>query len=190
MFPCSPAETPVGERSLEARWMRELELPSSSNSDKKEWTPSAALTNPHELPLCKRESFPEWNDVNCRNTNEMNVRSSPKKVFRGFNRIRTAMVTHSFHWYSRSSHHFICVSFLSRVDELNKLGGSSVSSAQTTAARTQRPRVRIPVEAPKTFFGLLRNCLNCDLTARRVAAYKSGKHWLTSFLLKFRKKSS
>ena len=35
-----------------------------------------------------------------------------------------------------------------------------------TVARTQRPRVRIPLKAGKTpFFGLLRNCLNCDSIA-------------------------
>ena len=39
------------------------------------------------------------------------------------NPLFTAMVTYSFHLYSRSSHHFIQC-FLSRVDELNKLAGS------------------------------------------------------------------
>ena len=33
------------------------------------------------------------------------------------------MVTYSIHLYSRNSHISFCVSFLSRVDELNKLAG-------------------------------------------------------------------
>ena len=59
-----------------------------------------------------------------------------------------------------------CVSFLSRVDELNKLASLSsngllpasslwVANAEATGSN--------PVEAPKVFFsGYFRNCLNCD----------------------------
>ena len=44
----------------------------------------------------------------------------------------TAMVTYSFHLYSRSSHNFILCSFLSRVDELNKLAGLQCMSLHSS----------------------------------------------------------
>ena len=80
----------------------------------------------------------------------------------------------------RWSHtHFICipavhiisfsVSFLSRVDELNKLAGLQCMGLHSSAGRalqhtlTQRPRVRIPLNPRKNVFsGYFRNCLNCD----------------------------
>ena len=50
-----------------------------------------------------------------------------------------------------------CVSFLSRVDELNKLAGLQCmglhsSGWQSTAALTQRPRARIPLKPRNPFF--------------------------------------
>ena len=50
-----------------------------------------------------------------------------------------------------------CVSFLPRVDELNKLAGLQhmglhSSGWQSTAALTQRPRVRIPLKPRNPFF--------------------------------------
>ena len=64
-----------------------------------------------------------------------------------------------------------CVSFLSQVDELNKLAGLHCMGLHSSAGRAlQRERrghgFRNPFEAPKNFFfGLFRNCLNCDSTA-------------------------
>ena len=59
----------------------------------------------------------EWNDVNCGNTNEMSL-----WVF-------TAMVTYSFHLYSRSSHHFILYnrSYCTNVKTLTKIMYSSAN---------------------------------------------------------------
>ena len=61
-------------------------------------------------------------------------------------------------------------STLSRVDELNKLAGLQCMGRHSSTGRalqpwlTRRPRVRIPLKSGnlKLFFGLFRNCLNCD----------------------------
>ena len=87
----------------------------------------------------------------------------------------TAMVTYSFHLYSRSSQHFIPViaihcdghilisfvfpqftAFHSSVWVfIAQLGEHCSANAETTGSN--------PVEAPKIFFsGYFRNCLNCD----------------------------
>ena len=73
-----------------------------------------------------KERNTEWNDVNCGNTNEMSW--SPEILF--FRLFRNCLNCDSLRW---SHTHFICipavhiisfcVSFLSRVDELNKLAG-------------------------------------------------------------------
>ena len=64
-----------------------------------------------------------------------------------------------------------CVSFLSRVDELNKLAcsqcmhGSSQLSWKSTAAQTQRPWVQIPLKRKKTFFQTILQLLKLLFTA-------------------------
>ena len=75
------------------------------------------------------------------------LQSSPKKSFSGL------------HFICIPTVHIIsfCVSFLSGVDELNKLAGSQCmglhsSGWWSTAALTQRPWVRIPLKPQKTFF--------------------------------------
>ena len=120
------------------------------------------------------------------NRNLSNCENSPeKKDFRGFNGIRTrclcvrAAVLYQLSTYMKHiwSHiHFICIpafhiisfclSFLSRVDELNKLAGLQCvglhgSAGRAVQVRTQRPRVRIPLKPRRTFFGLFRHYLNC-----------------------------
>ena len=105
------------------------------------------------------------------NRNLSNCENSPKKSFSGIQR-------DSNPWPLRWLHtHFICipavhiisfsVSFLSRVDELNKLASLQYmdlhSSAGTALQRLRRGHVSNRVEAPKNFFlGYFRNCLNCD----------------------------
>ena len=90
-------------------------------------------------------------------------RWSPEKLFFGlFSQLLklrfTAMVTYSFHLTCIPAVHIISisVSFLSRVDELNKLASLQYmglhSSAGRALQRSQRPRVRIPLEPRKTFF--------------------------------------
>ena len=84
----------------------------------------------------------------------------------------TAIVTDSSHLYSRSSPKFILcfIQFLSRVDELNKLAslqcvGLQAQLGEHCSANAEATGSN-PVEAPKKFFhffGLFRNCLNCDL---------------------------
>ena len=92
---------------------------------------------------------------------------SHKQVFfRAFSQLLklrfTAMVTYSFHLYSRSSHYFI----LWLMNSINwpassvwvfiaQLGEHCSANAEATGSN--------PVEAPKIFFsGYFRNCLNCD----------------------------
>ena len=84
----------------------------------------------------------------------------------------TAMVTYSFHLYSRSSHHFIkCfIPFHGLMNSMNwpassvwvfkgQLGEHCSANAEATGSN--------PVEAPKIFFsGYFRNCLNCDSLRR------------------------
>ena len=70
-----------------------------------------------------------------------------------------------------------CVSFLSLVDELNKLVclQCMVFIAQLVEHRSANAEATgsNPVEAPKTLFlGLLRNCLNCDSTAMVTCSFK------------------
>ena len=74
------------------------------------------------------------------------------------------MVTYSFRFYSRSSYNFILCFILSRVDELNKLASSQCMGPHSSAGRALQcenaeATGSNPVEAPKDFFGLLRNCL-------------------------------
>ena len=125
------------------------------------------------------------------NRNLRNCEIARKKVFLGFSGIRTrglcvsaAVLYHrnflncdSLRW----SHipficipavHIIsfCVSFLSRVDELNKLAGSQCmglhsSGWLSTAALTQRPRLRIPLKPRKTFFRAISQFLKLRFTA-------------------------
>ena len=80
----------------------------------------------------------------------------------------TAMVTYSFHLYSRSSKSFHSVfhSFHGLMNSINwpassvwifiaQLGEHCSANAEATGSN--------PVEAPKIFFsGYFRNCLNCD----------------------------
>ena len=59
-----------------------------------------------------------------------------------------------------------CVSFFSRVVELNKLVCLQCMGLHRSAGRVLQRERRghglKPVEAPKNFFGLFYNCLNCD----------------------------
>ena len=80
---------------------------------------------------------------------------APKNFFSYF---RNCLNCDSLRW---SHTHFICipavhiisfnVSFLSRVDELNKLASLQCMGLHSSAL-TQRPRVRIPLKPQKTFF--------------------------------------
>ena len=129
------------------------------------------------------------------NRNLSNCENSPKKVFGVFNGIRTRGLCVSAAVLSQLSYedpyiyclncdslrwshtHFICipavhiilfsVSFLSRVDELNKLACLQYMGLHSSAGRALRANAEAtgsnPVEAPKNFFsGYFRNCLNCD----------------------------
>ena len=106
--------------------------------------------------------------------NKFESRWSPEKRFLGlfsqlFKLRFTAMVTYSFHLYSRSSHHFILCftpSFHGLMNSINwsassvwvfiaQLGEHCSANAEATDSN--------PVEAPKNVFsGYFRNCLNCD----------------------------
>ena len=97
---------------------------------------------------------------------------APKIFFSGY--FRNCLNCDSLRW---SHNHFICipavhiisfsVSFLSRVDELNKLASLQCMGLHSSAGRALQRHAEAtgsnPVEAPKTFFsGYFRNCLNCD----------------------------
>ena len=113
------------------------------------------------------------------NRNLINCKKARKKGFRGFNGIRTRGVCD----YRCDGHipaHFICipavhiisfcVSFLSRVDELNKLAGHQCMALHSSplverCSANAEATGSNPVEAPKSrlfFFWLFRNCLHCD----------------------------
>ena len=66
-----------------------------------------------------------------------------------------------------STYRDVSVSFLSRVDELNKLASLQCMGLHSSGGRALQRYAEatgsIPVEAPKNFFsGCFRNCLNCD----------------------------
>ena len=97
---------------------------------------------------------------------------APKIFFSGY--FRNCLNCDSLRW---SHTHFICipavhiisfsVSFLSRVDEFNKLAGLQCmglhSSAGEHCSANAEATGSNPVEALKIFFsGYFRNCLNCD----------------------------
>ena len=94
---------------------------------------------------------------------------APKIFFSQLLKLRfTAMVTYSFHLYSRSSisFHSVFHSFHGLMNSINwpassvwvfiaQLGEHCSANAEATGSN--------PVEAPKIFFsGYFRNCLNCD----------------------------
>ena len=80
------------------------------------------------------------------NRNLSNCENSPKKVFRGFNRIRFHSVLHSFHELMPTSSVWVFIA---------KLGEHCNANAEATGSN--------PVEGPKNYFsGYFRNCLNCD----------------------------
>ena len=91
------------------------------------------------------------------------------------------MVTSSFSFVFRPAVQIIsfCVSFLSRVDKLNKLSCSQCMGRYSSAARGCSANAEAtgsnPVEAPNNFFsGQLRNCLNSDSTA--IVTYSFSKN--------------
>ena len=100
---------------------------------------------------------------------------APKSLFFGL--FRSCLNCDSLRW---SHTHFICipaahiisfcVSFLSRVDELNKLAGLQCmglhsSGWWSTAALTQRSRVRIPLKPRNPFFRAFSQLLKLRFTA-------------------------
>ena len=79
------------------------------------------------------------------------------------------MVTYSFHLYSRSSHNLILCFIPFTVDDLNKLACSQcmvwvfIAQLVEHGSANANATGSNPVEAPKNlFFGLFRNCKNCD----------------------------
>ena len=111
------------------------------------------------------------------NRNLSNCENSPKKRFSGLQRDSNPWPLRSrcsalpaLDFICIPAVHIIsfCVSFLSRVDELNKLAGLQCMGLHSSklvehCSANAEATGSNPVEAPKTFFsGYFRNCLNCD----------------------------
>ena len=126
----------------------------------------------HWMKWCELREY-KWNEYVTIAVNR-NCENSPKEVFRGFNGIRTCGLCDSLRW---SHTHFICipavhiisfsVSFLSRVDELNKLASLQYMGLHSSAGRVLQSQRRghgfeSRWSPEKLFSGYFRNCLNCD----------------------------
>ena len=154
------------------------------------------------VPLASLGMWPSqwehWESTASANAEAMGLNpvEARKIFFSGY--FRNCLNCDSLRW---SHTHFICipavhiisfsVSFLSQVDELNKLAslqcmGLHSSAGRALQALTQRPRVRIPLKPGKSFFGLFSQLLKLRFTAMVTYSFylysRSSHHFIQCFI--------